>query len=274
MATTTNLEVTLLTATQSAKYASVNTGFSDLDAALAAILSKEVAGTGTTTLSSAEALRHLVFDFTSSGALGAGEDIEVPNNPKLYIARDSTTGGQTVTLKVAGQTGVVLTSGYQILYCDGTDVREVGGGGGGISTIAAATDTNISGPASGEMLRWDGADWVNEAVPYDVGAGANGTFTSSQVVLRYVFARAATLPTDTVEAFLGTAATDATATFTVKKNGSSIGTFAFNTSSQTPDTVSITGTAFAAGDRLTVEAPSSVDTTAADIHVTFPLTRD
>ena len=35
------------------------------------------------------------------------------------------------------------------------------GGGSGITTISAATDTNISSPAQHQVLSWDGTDWIN-----------------------------------------------------------------------------------------------------------------
>ena len=48
---------------------------------------------------------------------------------------------------------------------------------GGITTIAAATDTNITTPASGNILIWDGSDsWDNKAVSGDI------TITSAGVV--------------------------------------------------------------------------------------------
>ena len=36
-----------------------------------------------------------------------------------------------------------------------------GGGGGGSTTFAALTDVNLTTLASGDMLKWDGADWIN-----------------------------------------------------------------------------------------------------------------
>lgn len=39
------------------------------------------------------------------------------------------------------------------------------GGGGGSSTLAGLTDVSLTSPVSGDQLTYDGADWVNTAVP-------------------------------------------------------------------------------------------------------------
>lgn len=96
---------------------------------------------------------------------------------------------------------------------------------------------------------------------------------ASQNVLIYTAPSALTLPgnfaSPNAYGSVGTNPT-ATATYTVKKNGSSIGTitistagvFTFATTSGAPITL-------AAGDRFTVTAPSSVDPTLADVSFTL-----
>ena len=49
----------------------------------------------------------------------------------------------------------------EVLTYDGAAWINKTGGGGGSTTLAALTDTSISSPASGELLQWDGDDWVN-----------------------------------------------------------------------------------------------------------------
>jgi hypothetical protein len=49
----------------------------------------------------------------------------VPTNRKLYFIYNNTTGSQSVTVKVAGQTGVSVPNGKRMaLVCNGTDVVE------------------------------------------------------------------------------------------------------------------------------------------------------
>lgn len=43
-----------------------------------------------------------------------------------------------------------------------------GGGGGGASTLAELTDTKITTPAAGNVLAYDGSDWVNTDLPDNV----------------------------------------------------------------------------------------------------------
>lgn len=60
------------------------------------------------------------------------------------------------------------------------------------------------------------------------------------------------------------------ATFTIKKNGSSIGTIVFEDGSPTNVTITFTSAvSFAAGDLLQITAPGSADATLADISITL-----
>ena len=61
-----------------------------------------------------------------TGALTLARVVEVPAKTKSYIFYNATTGGFAVTVKVTGQTGVSVPNGTKaIVYCDGTDVRNV-----------------------------------------------------------------------------------------------------------------------------------------------------
>jgi hypothetical protein len=61
-----------------------------------------------------------------TGALTAARTVEVPAVNKPYIFFNSTTGGFAVTVKVSGQTGVVIANGKKaIVYTNTTDVIEV-----------------------------------------------------------------------------------------------------------------------------------------------------
>jgi hypothetical protein len=84
------------------------------------MLSKNVAGGATVTLTTTEALND-VLNFT--GLLTANIEVDVPALAKQWIARNSTTGNFTLTFKTAAGAGVVLAQGKgRPVYCDGVDV--------------------------------------------------------------------------------------------------------------------------------------------------------
>lgn len=63
--------------------------------------------------------RNMFLEFT-----GNGSTVIVPSNKKLYFVYNNCTSG-TITMKVAGQTGVTIANGAkQILVSDGTDIEE------------------------------------------------------------------------------------------------------------------------------------------------------
>ena len=106
---------------------------------------------------------------------------------------------------------------------------------------------------------------------YDLAVFVSGSPTSSQEVIRFVAPRAIYFQDDFANSRLdaGTAAT-AEAVFTVKDEGVSIGTITV-AAAGTTGTFATTATDHTvdAGDILTIEAPSSVDATLADISITL-----
>jgi hypothetical protein len=68
-----------------------------------------------------------------------------------------------VSVEVSGQSETAPSTApgeAAILSCDGSDVRSVAGG-----ALADLDDVAITGPSQGQMLRFDGAVWTNEATP-------------------------------------------------------------------------------------------------------------
>jgi hypothetical protein len=58
-----------------------------------------------------------------SGAMTANRSILVPARKSFWFVRNSTTGGFDLTMKVSGQTGVIIRPrNVDFLYCNGTDV--------------------------------------------------------------------------------------------------------------------------------------------------------
>ncbi len=118
-------------------------------------LSKSVAGGAGTTVLTADEARPPILEFT--GALTGNRTIEVPAVKREWIVYNNTTGAFYLTVKVSGQTGVVVTQGKRAaLYCDGTDVRqsntdanEIGGAfslTGDISPAQITADQNDYNP--------------------------------------------------------------------------------------------------------------------------------
>jgi hypothetical protein len=127
----------------------------------------DVALTGTTSplaLSDAQALRCMVLKLTGTHPGGAYE-VHCPTNKKIYVVWNSTAGD--VTFKPVAGTGIPVGAGaVLILYCDGANFIQLAGL---VATINDIGDVVITAAASGQMLRFNGASWVNEDSPYDVG---------------------------------------------------------------------------------------------------------
>jgi hypothetical protein len=107
---------------------------------------------------------------------------------------------------------------------------------------------------------------VGVSIPYDIGGTLAGVPTGGSVVLRYPIPRAVRFPSGMANSrgIAGTVS-GATATFSIRKNGTQFATMQFAAGSSTPTFTAATLTDFAAGDVLTIIAPSPADSTLADI---------
>lgn len=103
----------------------LNDNYSLVADAIAGYTSISIAGSGTYTLSVANAptvdeARKAFIAFT--GALLGARTIIIPSSSKVYFMRLATTGDYSVTVKTATGTGVVLSaSNVNCIVCDGTD---------------------------------------------------------------------------------------------------------------------------------------------------------
>jgi hypothetical protein len=109
------------------------------------------------TLAGAE-LNRIAYAF--GGVLGANMVINIPPTIQQYWISNETTGGFSITVKVAGQTGVVIANGVRaICYCNGTDLIDADTSsvsfpvsvvqGGTNSTTAAGALINLGGTSTG-----------------------------------------------------------------------------------------------------------------------------
>ena len=208
----TNLGIELMgTGDQSGTWgATTNTNLGTLlEQAIAGYSTQAVTDSGTATVltianGASSTGRNAVIALT--GALTAARVVEVPAKTKSYIFYNATTGGFAVTVKVTGQTGVSVPNGTKaIVYCDGTDVRNVlsnitvdSSGNVGIGTTAGTT-TVASGLAinNATAANYPGLEIqtagvtrmylnANNAVSYIASVGTNPlvTYTNSAERMR------------------------------------------------------------------------------------------
>jgi hypothetical protein len=97
---------------------------------------------------------------------------------------------------------------------------------------------------------------VGASIPYDIGGTLAGVPTGGSVVLRYPVPRAVRFPAGMANS-RGVAGTTsgATATFSIRKNGTQFATMQFAAGVSTPSFTAATLTDFAAGDVLTIHRP-------------------
>jgi len=189
------------------------------------------AATATTNLSSANYTGNFYFEFT--GTPGAWT-LNVPATERAFFVENSTNGD--VEVQVTGGAGVSVTIDAgrgRLLYSDGTDIIEMGGGG------AAGNEHLVS-----LFFAGDGVDESAELI--------------------YIFTRAVTFPTDLLDS-RARAKTAHTGSFDVaielQKNGSPFGTIEFFTSTNAGH-FTATATSFAIGDRLHFVCPAAFETLA------------
>lgn len=211
----------------------------------------------------------------STQNIGAGTmTLTVPTGESL----DGVTNG---TLALAQNAGVKF-------FTDGSNwftVRGSATGGGGMTNPMTTTGDMITGGTSGTPQRLgigssgqvlgisSGAPaWVSQ--PYDMAMFAPGVLANSQKLTRVNMARAVTFPSGLTGSYAtaGVAATAST-TFTITRNGTSIGSINFAASATTGTFTFSSAVTTAAGDIIQVTGPSTADATLADVSITLVGTR-
>lgn len=93
--------------------------------------------------------------------------------------------------------------------------------------------------------------------PYDIGIHVPDSVSDGDNIATFVASRPFTITGGGHEGYVADAPSGGNAVFTVQKNGSSIGTITFNTSSNTLSSETVVETDFVAGDRLDIVATTA-----------------
>ena len=95
--------------------------------------------------------RNMIIEL--SGTITAARNVICPSARKVYIVKNSTTGGFPVTFKVTGQPGVSIPNGATyILYVDGTDARQATGSIASGGTGQGSTPAGFMALQGGTLL--------------------------------------------------------------------------------------------------------------------------
>jgi hypothetical protein len=234
-------------------------------------------------------------EVTFSVAKAGGDSTGLTNDATVYTASIVVNGSGTYPISVTGSAAQTFTTLLAEINADLTGATAALEGGNirvtcnvtGEHTTITITDTNLFSTltnyssiatavqgkdeafyvctATNDWLRLDKAS----SVPYDIAASTEGKPADGAIVLTFPVVRNFTLPANLTGSGARSAApATATATFTLKRNGSSFGTVEF-ASTATTGTFSSTLTSFTPGDLFTIEAPNPQDTTLANIGITI-----
>jgi hypothetical protein len=129
------------------------------------------------------------ISYSFGGTLTANMVVYVPATIQQYWISNETSGSFTLTVKVAGQTGVEITQGARgIYYCNGTDLVDADTGsfafpvtvaqGGTGSTTAAGARVNLGGTSIGIALFTAPTEADGRTAISAAKLGANSDITS------------------------------------------------------------------------------------------------
>jgi hypothetical protein len=165
-------------------------------------------------------------------------------------------------------------------------VKNIGAGTVTFTPTSGTIDVSTLATGEGGWLFFNGTNWTLLKPPtptppvniFAIVSGVTGKPAAGQIVAIYTAFSAETFPANfgSPQQSYGSVGTNptATASYTVNKNGSSVGTISISTSGVFTFTTSGgTAISLAASDRVTIVAPSSQDTTLADVGITLVGTR-
>ena len=182
----------IATGEQSGSWGSTtNTNLGTLvEQAVAGVVSISMADANTTLTASngaSDQARNAALIFT--GTLTAQRNIIVPTSTKLYIIKNSTSGGFSLVVKTASGTGVTVGNGLSaIVLCDGTNVVDVTGNLGHLQAANNFSDVANIITARTNLGVYDfwGGTSTNATNAYSVTASPVPTSYFSGMMVRFV----------------------------------------------------------------------------------------
>jgi hypothetical protein len=228
-----NLNITQVQENQASPEVTINDALAAHDAALTEQFAVNLTS-GNVSVTAAQ--YRAAFYFPCSGVATAGRTVTFPAVKRTVLAKSASANTDDISI-VVGSTSVTVHPGDRFLV---------------------VTDGTTNGL---EVFKLQ-----NISPPFDLHAFVPGVGSNAQLCIRVKATRAFSLPASLTGSFV-TAVTAATAstTYTLKKNGSSIGTAVFAISGVTATLTFASLVAFASGDVLTIEGPGTADSTLADV---------
>lgn len=241
MSTSLILGVTEIGESQNNKYVTINNAIAALEQAHNKSVLNSAAGAGPVAWTEAQATRNYVFRVSGGSAnfnVTFPSQINSVNAVRVFavINEDST---YTATIKASSGTGA--------------DVDLLPGESG----TFFQTFEDIYLISKGQSA---------SSPPYDVGLYIPGQPGDGAEVFKFVAVRGVEWPDDFAGSY-GHVGTNpaSSAVFTIKKNGSTVGSISINTSGVFTFATTGAATSLVAGDRLTIEAPTPQDANLADV---------
>jgi hypothetical protein len=234
-----NLAITHVAAAQNQKEVTVNDAIDKLDLASNDTVDIDCSG-GNTAVSASDYRENFLLRLTGTPA--ADFTLTLREGKRVAAIHNTTAKAVTVRTATLGST-VALRSG---------ELSIVGSRGTSLVTLAASAIGGL----------------------YDIALFIPGQPAASAMVFQFVVPRAISFPVDLVGSLAkaGTAATSAAA-FTLRRNGSNIGSVDFAGGASAATFTLAGGGIFAAGDVLEILAPSPQDATLADVSITLMASR-
>jgi len=201
--------------------------------------------------------------------LGVGAIADRPTTLDLYpdclgLYLDDDTGELTLWNGVAWE---ALPTGLADAPSDGTTYGRMNAAW--VAIAAGLPDA----PSDGSSYARNNGAWAIVPAPdkrYSAASFAPLVNVAGLTVFRHQFAIAVGLPVSlTGSQFSATTAATASATYTIRKNGASIGTLVWAVGAVNPTVTFASAQSFVAGDVLDVVGPATADTTLAGITITF-----
>ena len=216
-------------------------------------------------------------DLPSSYGGAIGDAYIVESNGDLYVWNGSSwvnvgqiqgpTGATGAASVVTGPTG---TAGVTGATGPGGTGPTGPAGTSGLGTVYA------SSPGNNDVLLFNTSTGAWVAVPsvYEIGISITGIMNNSEMLLQYVLPVGISIPSGATGSYaIANIAATASTTVQINKNGSSIGSINWGASSTTGTYTFTSAVTFAAGDVLQLVAPSTADTTLANVGITIAATR-